>query len=220
MAVKEQLEMDLLAAQKDKLLAEIGVLRRTTPMTEAIKIIGSMILGIGGAIAAVAGFQLAEVKAEKFKLEASAAEKARDAAAKDVESLEETRIKLSGEVSDLGQSVAKAKADYASISDKLSSALQQLAQQDPRGSPLLRDLQQEVNAADIELRTSSAEPEVSASTASMDVLVEALFAPTAAVRGKAYEGLMARYAQSSELVPKLLSHAEENLSNANGIYNT
>lgn len=45
---KEQADIELAVAQRQKVLAEIEVLRRTTPLTETIKLIGSMVLGIGG----------------------------------------------------------------------------------------------------------------------------------------------------------------------------
>ena len=42
---KEQADIELATAQRQKVLAEIEVLRRTTPLTETIKLIGSMVLG-------------------------------------------------------------------------------------------------------------------------------------------------------------------------------
>lgn len=106
---KSSAEAELLLVQKEKLLAEIAVLRRTTPLTESIKVFGSMVLGIGGAVAAVAGFQLAEVKAEKYKLEASAAEKSRDAAAQELKTLTASRDQLRVDAEELRQKVEAAK---------------------------------------------------------------------------------------------------------------
>lgn len=215
---KTQLELELLAAQKEKVLAEITVLRKTTPLTESIKVFGSMVLGIGGAIAAVAGFQLAEIKAEKYKLEAVAAEKARDAAKSEIEKLNASRAQLQREAADLAQHVEAAKKDYAAISDRIALAQQQSA--NAAVSATLQDLQQKVNAADIDLRASSPTAQTAATGASLDSLIENLFAAKASVRGAAYEELMARYARNPELTAQLLAYANTHLTNPNGVYNT
>ena len=216
-ATKEQLEIALLVVQKEKVLAEISVLRRTTPLTEAIKVIGSMVLGVGGAIAAVAGFQLAEVRAEKLKIEAESAVKARDAAAEARKSLVSTNEELQRQSDDLRQKVEGAKAEYAQISDRLAAAEKQAA--NPAVSMELRDLQQTVNAADINLRAATPRRNAVSSGASLDVLVERLFAPTASVRGAAYEELLGRYSAEPELVPKLITFSESHFDNSNGVYN-
>lgn len=138
---KEQADIELAVAQRQKVLAEIEVLRRTTPLTETIKLIGSMVLGIGGAVAAIAGFQLAEVKAEKLKAEASAAEKARAAAQADVDRLNASRTTLSREIGELQKSLQSAKKDYADISDRLTAAERET--QSPALSSTLKNLQQQ-----------------------------------------------------------------------------
>jgi hypothetical protein len=132
---KTQLEHELLAAQKEKVLAEIAVLRKTTPLTEAIKVLGSMALGVGGAIAAVAGFQLAEVKAEKYKLEAVAAEKARDNAKAQIDALTASRDTLERESVELVQRLEVAKKDYAAISDRIAVAQKQAQSPVVSGDP-------------------------------------------------------------------------------------
>jgi hypothetical protein len=50
-------------------------------------------------------------------------------------------------------------------------------------------------------------------------LIEQLFDPSAAVRVKAYGGLLPRYKDDATLVPEVLKVAQENPQNANGIYN-
>lgn len=215
---KTQLEHEFLAAQKEKVLAEIAVLRKTTPLTEAIKVLGSMVLGVGGAIAAVAGFQLAEVKAEKYKLEAVAAENARDNAKAQIDALTASRDTLEQESVELVHRLEIAKKDYAAISDRIAVAQKQA--QSPVVSATLQELQQNVNAADIDLRASQPTALTTASGASLDTVVEKLFAPTASVRGAAYEELMARFSKSPELVSRLLNYAEGHMENQNGVYNT
>lgn len=215
---KTQLEHELLAAQKEKVLAEIMVLRRSTPLTEAIKVLGSMVLGVGGAVAAIAGFQLAEVKAEKYKLEAAAAEKARDGAKAEIHALTVSRDSLKRESDELIQTLEAAKKEFAAISDKIAIAQKQA--QSPALSATLQELQQNVNAADIALRASLPTVPTTASGASLDTIIEKLFASAASVRGAAYEELMARFSKSPELVPRLLNYALGHMSNQNGVYNT
>jgi len=215
---KAQLEHELLAAQKDKVLAEIAVLRRSTPLTESIKVIGSMVLGVGGAIAGLAGFQLAEVKAEKYKLEAEKAQTARDNAKAEIDTLTRSRDTLKKESAELNKLLEVAKKDYAAISDKIAVAQEQA--QSPAESAILQELQQKVNAADIELRASLPTSITTASGAPLDSVIENLFAPTASVRGAAYEELMARFSSNSDLVPQLLNYAAGHMDNPNGVYNT
>lgn len=215
---KAQLEQELLAAQKEKVLAEIAVLRRSTPLTESIKVIGSMVLGLGGAIAAFAGFQLAEVKAEKYKLEAVSAQTARDNAKSEIDALKKSRDTLKIESNELSQLLEVAKKDYAAISDKIAIAQNQA--QSPAQSAILQELQQKVNAADIDLRASLPVSIATASGAPLESIIEKLFAPTASVRGAAYEELMARFSNNSDLVPQLLSYAAGHMENQNGVYNT
>lgn len=211
--LKAQLETELLEAQKQKVLAEIAVLRRTTPVAESIKLIGSIILGIGGAIAAFAGFQLAEVKSEKFKNEAYKAEISRDAALSEVKELTERKMILSKEYSELQVVVRKAKAELGTISDQLSS---QEILSDPK---LLVAVQQQANAADIELRTASTGKESAGPPKSLTALIAGLFDSTASVRGRAYEDLMQLYSKDPGLVPSLISYGQENINNKNGVYN-
>lgn len=215
---KEQLEKELLSAQKLKLAAEIDVLRKTTPLVESIKVVGSMVLGLGGAIAAVAGFQLAEVKAEKFKLEAREAEKARDSAKDETQHLKFAKERLEKEADDLQKRVELAKTQYEQISDRLA-AVEKRAD-NTAVSKELRDLQQTVNAADINLRTLTTRQSSASSGAPLDQLIEQLFAPTASARGAAYEELVGRFSTDTQLVPKLVAHAESHISNSNGVYNT
>ena len=85
---------------------------------------------------------------------------------------------------------------------------------------MLKDLQQSANAVDIELRASLPAAVTSTSNAPLDAVLEKLFAPTASVRGAAYEQLMSRFSKSPELVPRLLAYADEHIENQNGIYNS
>jgi outer membrane murein-binding lipoprotein Lpp len=208
-------QRELLVVQKEKLLAEIEVLRRTTPLTESIKVFGSLVLGIGGAVAAVAGFGLAEVKAEKAKLEAVTAAKSRDEAADELKKLTASRDQLRTESEDLRKRVDVAQSELSQLSDRLDNAQKEATT--TRAAGVLQELQQSVNAADITLR--SAAPAGSMGSASLDSLVKGLYAQTAAIRGAAYEEILARFATSEQLIPVLLNYAEQNLANGNGTYN-
>jgi septal ring factor EnvC (AmiA/AmiB activator) len=211
------IQHQLLVAQRDKVIAEIAVLRRTTPITEAIKIFGSTVLGLGGAMAAIAGFQLAEVKAEKFALEASAAETARDQAKAEIDSLRQARDQLEKESADLASRLEQAKIDYESIADKIAH-LQKEAK-NATVSASLDDLSQKVNAADMQLRAPTVRAKFHVSGESLDTLIERLFAPSAAQRGSSYEELLTRYATHPEFVPRLLRYAEAHIDNQAGVYN-
>ena len=211
--LKAQLEAELLEVQKEKVLAEIGVLRRTTPVAESIKLIGSMILGVGGATAAFAGFQLAEVKSEKFKNEAYKAEMSRDAALNEVKELTGKKVVLSKEYAELQVALSKAKTELGTISDQLSIP-------ETLSNPqLLVAVQQRANAADIELRSAPGGKESVGPPKTMMSLISGLFDSTASVRGRAYEELMQLYSKDPDLVPSLISYGQENINNKNGVYN-
>lgn len=211
--IKAQLEVELLEAQKEKLLAEIRVLRRTTPFAESVKIVGSMILGIGGAIAALAGFQLAEVKSEKFKNEAHDAAISRDAALQELTQLTEKKAILSKEYSEVQASLVRTKTELGAISDHLSTP-------EARSNPqLLTEVRQQVNAVDIELRSAPSGKEAGGSQKTLPALISDLFAPTASVRGRAYEEMIRLYSSDPDLVPSLITYARENVDNENGVYN-
>lgn len=215
---KEQAEIELAMAQRQKALAEIDVLRRTTPFTETIKLVGSMVLGIGGAVAAIAGFQLAEVKAEKFKAEAAAAVKARDATQAEVATLTLSRDELNMQLGQLQQKVQSTTLELASTSDALAAAQRDAT--NPAFSATLKTLQQSVNASDIALRAAAPGSPQKAAGTPLATLVERLYAPKASDRGGAYEELMSSHAHDPALVPALLDYAEQHLNNANGLYNS
>ncbi|QTT89384.1 hypothetical protein [Pseudomonas chlororaphis] len=210
--LKAKLETEPLEVQKEKVLAEISVLRRTTPVAESIKLIGSMILGIGGAIAAFAGFQLAEVKSEKFKNEAYKAEMSRDAALSEVKELTGKKAVLSKEYSELQVALSKAKTELGTISDQLST-------QATLSNPKLLMAVQQANAADIELRSAPGGKESAGPPKTMMSLISRLFDSTASVRGRAYEELMQLYLKDPGLMPSLISYGQENINNKNGVYN-
>lgn len=217
---KEDLELDLLKAQKEKTLAEINVLRRTTPVAESVKVFGSMILGVGGVMAAIAGFQFAEVKAEKARNEMTKIEVARDKLNEEVKSLElkksdlaQENQKLQEDIQTYKTSIAKTNTDLEKLSDMLSTP--ELA-----SNPELNDVRQGLNATGIELRTTSSLVKDSSANADMNTLIQGLFSSEASVRGKSYEKLMSQYSSSEDLTPALLNYANAHKNNQNGIYNT
>ena len=214
---KAQLERELLAAQKEKVAAEVEMLRRTTPLTETIKVAGSMVLGIGGAVAAVAGFQLAEVKAEKLKHEAALAEGNLQRVKAEVHDLNLSRDAAQRTLAELKARGASSQKELAGLADELT-ALRERAQTQQQAAKL-QDLEQKVSALDIDLR-AGAIPAARPSGGSLDTLIQNLFGPTAAIRGAAYDELLSRFAGDPELVPKLLAHAQANPQNHNGVYNT
>ncbi|MCU0074346.1 hypothetical protein N8H71_22360 [Pseudomonas koreensis] len=216
---KELLEVQLIEAQRDKTLAEIKVLQRTTPITEAIKVFGSMILGIGGVLAAFAGFQFAEVKAEKARNEMANIEDSRKKLNTEVSSLEDKKKELELQNQTLTQknrilvdSIAKAGNEVEKANDMLSAPA--LA-----SNPQLDDVRQSLNATGIELRTTTVVKNAEKTT-DLDSLIQGLFSPQAGERGKAYEKIISQYSNSESLIPALLDYANANKQNENGIYNT
>ena len=217
---KSQLEAELLLAQKEKVQAEIAVLKKTTPFTEGIKIIGSLVLGIGGAIVAIFGFQFAELKAEKSKLEASKAIETRDEANNEIirirQKLRETRDSLQRENDSLQFKITRSLSALEQLTDRIA-----LAQSQKESTTVLDTLQQDANAAAIDLRASNIASRINVNRSkSLSTSIAELFAPQASVRGAAYNQLMTYHASGTQLIPSLLGYANNHMDNENGIYNT
>jgi hypothetical protein len=217
---KAQLEAELILAQKEKVNAEIAILKKTTPLTEGIKTVSSLVVGLGGAILAIGGFQFADIKAERSKLEAEKALQIRDSTKREITKIEQTLIHKRDSLQKRNDSlqirITRSLISLEQITDKIT-----LAQSQPQSQEALGTLQQDANAAAIDLRASVPSSQVATtSVKSLNTSIEELFAPKASVRGAAYNQLMKYYANSPDLVPSLLKYANNHLDNANGIYNT
>jgi hypothetical protein len=211
---KEQLEKELLDLQKQKTQAEIAILRRTTPLTELIKIFGSFVLGVGGAIAAIGGFQFAEIRAARSQLQADEAIKIKNQATDAAQQAKDEIKGLTEKKDQLVLSADQAQKNFATLSDKI----QRLRSKMP--PEILQMIEQDVNAADIELRASLPPAEaVAGSSQPLAILIDELFGLTASKRGTAYDQLMAGYSKSPALTPALLEYARHHMDNPNGIYN-
>jgi hypothetical protein len=165
----------------------------------------------------VAGFQLAEVKAEKLKHEATVTEGKLTAARTELQELTASRESLQRTLADLRTRVAGSQKELAGLADELGSLRGRAQTQ--QAAATLQDLEQKVSALDIDLR-SGALPVSRAGSGPLDSVIRDLFGATAAVRGAAYEELVSRFAADPELVPRLLAHAKSHPQNHNGIYNT
>lgn len=65
---KETVEIEVLLAQKSKIEAEIEAIRKNTPITESIKMIGSLVLGFAGLCTAILSIYNASYKLDEAKL--------------------------------------------------------------------------------------------------------------------------------------------------------
>jgi hypothetical protein len=62
-------EIELIQAQTRKVQAETKAPHRFMGFSEAVKLIGSVILGLGGVTAAITGYQFAELKKDRIEFE-------------------------------------------------------------------------------------------------------------------------------------------------------
>ncbi|MDB5984927.1 MAG: hypothetical protein JWQ69_5942 [Pseudomonas sp.] len=217
---KEALEFNLLRAQMDKTLAEVNVLRRTTPVVESVKILSSMILGVGGVLAALTGYQFAEVKVKMADMEMAGIQAARDKLSEEVVSLDKKKLDLSKENQALQENNRRLNSSLADTKTVVDQVMDKLSTPALAENPQLDGVRQDLNATGIDLRTTSPLPQDSNQTTDMSALIQGLFSPQAATRGQSYEQLMSQYSSSPELAPALLYYAGSHGDNTNGIYNT
>lgn len=76
-----------------------------------------------------------------------------------------------------------------------------------------------IGTADIDARATVARTSSNPNATSLNSLIEGLFGPTAAERGRAYDDLMSTYGDKKEMIDSLLQYANTHRSNMNGIYN-
>ena len=214
MPTKEELEFDVLKAQHQKLLLEAKVLRRTTPVSEALKVIGSLVVGVGGLVVAYGSYQLGEAKSVRFQNEANLAVEEKKRADN---SLQEKKAELQSTEAKLAERQILLSSVQAQI-EKINTEVETLSAASP-GSPELKKVGDALGAADIDLRASVPAAPVAATDKSMEQLIEQLFGNTGSVRGHAYESIMASFSKDPTLVPKLIAHATANPTNLNGVYN-
>lgn len=214
---KAALETALLEAQRDKVLAEIANLKKVTPFTEGIKLVSSIIVGIGGAIIAFGGFQFAQLNADKARWQE---EKTRDSiviATRKIADLGQLRDSLQQEIDKLSNDIAV----------KIEGSLDKAAALEAEAKPgeALQTLQSGLNTTAIDLRGPASAPASGQTIAGAEkplaTVIEDLFASKASTRGAAYSQLISpAYANNPELIPTLLDYASAHIANQNGVYNT
>ncbi|MBD8473407.1 hypothetical protein IFT98_06000 [Pseudomonas sp. CFBP 8770] len=217
---KERYELELLKSQNEKTVAEIKILTRTTPIVESVKLFGSMILGVGGVMAAIAGFQLAEVKAERANIRMSEIQAARAKLDGEVTLLEQKKADLAMENSSLEKENQKFRSDLAKTSISLDKIADKLSTPILAANPQITEIRQDLNATGLDLRTNAPVSNHSDPPADMNVSIQELFSSKARARGDAYQQIMAQYADSPDFPAALLDYADGHKGNENGVYNT
>jgi len=121
--IKTDAEISLLQAQAEKIRAELATLNAERQskkpkiggfLIEFIKVFGALILGAGGVIAAYSGYQLSEVKKERYELDARKA----------LEEANRTKFELEN----LNLERKKAQESLAAMTSQLSATHAELAQ--------------------------------------------------------------------------------------------
>lgn len=217
---KARLEFELLKSQNEKTVAEIRVLRRTTPIVESVKVFGSMVLGIGGVMAAIAGFQLAEVKAEKAGIRMSEIQAAREKLDGEVVVLDRKKAELVVENSNLEKENQKLRSSLIHTSISLDEISDKLSTPILAANPQITEIRQDLNATGLDLRANGPLNNVSDPSGDMRASIQGLFATKASVRGDAYEQIISQYANSPNLTSAMLDYADSHKGNENGVYNT
>jgi cell division protein FtsL len=123
------------------------------------------------------------------------------------------------ELARIQRRVTEANTTLATVKAKTDDAFRKLQTLECRGSgtstveSVVDDLLEAKNAG------SPAPPSVGPESGNRTAVIEQLFDSNAAVRVKAYNGLLPLYKDDQTLVPEILKVAREHPQNANGIYN-
>lgn len=224
----ESIDLNIKKAQLDKIQAEIKVTKKVTPTLESIKLISSLIIGIGGAIGAIGGFQFA--KLEQREAEA-AIRKANDqmqemalANQKLKESQESLKVKNErvGSVLDDSMQTARQLHDdtsqllftLATLKSKVSKdvELKRLIDITEQKQQVLTDTIYAANRKKIDLLTGKALPPP-------EELINDIFGDSPEIRLNAFEILALYYRNDEKIIPLLVAKASKDRKNFNGIYN-
>jgi hypothetical protein len=199
-----------------------------TPLLESIKLVSSLVIGIGGAIAGIAGFQFAKVERAEAEVAKSAAENQRKLALAETEKLRASQEQLRGRLDRVGavldesSAVARKLHDDTALLLRAVSRLEARLALDPDLRRLVRDgqsrqldLTDSIYAATrkrVELLSGKAVP-------TARDLVEDMFGETLEGRLSAFELLILFYRNDETVIPLIVSKASADRKNANGIYN-
>jgi hypothetical protein len=225
---QRQLDLQLKAAQLRKAKAEAESAARVTPLLESIKLVSSLVIGIGGAIAGIAGFQFAKVERAEAEVAKRAAENQRQLALAETEKLRASQEQLRGRLDRVGavldesSAVARKLHDDTALLLRAVSRLEARLALDPDLRRLVRDgqsrqldLTDSIYAATrkrVELLSGKAVP-------TARDLVEDMFGETLEGRLSAFELLILFYRNDETVIPLIVSKASADRKNANGIYN-
>lgn len=225
---QHQIEQQLRSAQLRKAKAEAVTAERVTPLLESIKLISSIVVGIGGAIAGIAGFQFAKVERAEAEVAKSKAEDQRKLALAETEKLRASQEQLRGRLDRVGvvldesSDVARKLHDDTALLLHSVSRLESKIAMDAELRKLVRDgqskqldLTDSIYAATkkrVELLSGKAVP------AARD-LIDDMFGDTLEVRLSAFELLVLFYRNDDTVIPLIVSKASADRNNANGVYN-
>lgn len=216
-----QLDMQLKSAQLRKAEAEAKIAQKVTPTLETIKLVSSLIIGIGGAIAGFAGVQFAKVEKQEAEIAKAKALQETEALSKSQASLKK-KIERIGGVLDESQKVAQhLHKDTAELLLAVS-ALQVEIDRNPNLAAMVTTARQkQENLADglrvahrLQVEQMLGKPIPPASE-----LVEDIFGETAEQRLSAFEEFSLFYRTDDKIIPLITKKATVDHKNSNGIYN-
>lgn len=235
-AEKEALQLQREVAELKKLSLETRQLERTTAWpARAAEVVKTVVTVGGGLVALGIGYNLTDLKNEKLKQEIIKNEAAVKHLRAEQGKLATLNVQYLTAITSARRKVQEVTRQAELASQRLDS-LARLAAGSPQDrarlttvGPQLRQLRQsflaiDQHAGDVTVDLQAAKPTTSqvtpAGVAPLASQIEGLFARTASRRGAAYQALMSYYATDPTLVPSLISRAQADPSNLNGLYNT
>ena len=241
--VKFRADVEYLQAQTDKIRTEITKLQKELNdrsdkfrsfVIESVKVLGAVILGVGGTIAAFTGYQLSEVKKEKADLDLQQKSYEIERKAKEIGKLEADVKRLEGERAKSREALDRMRAEITSSQAELNAVQDRLTQIATKGNQAetakalesaegifsrvddqLRRAQDQIRPA-APVRVSAQAPAMAAGE--LAPYVKRLFGATPLERWSAFDYIVRNFSSDPRLVPELLDAGEKNFVNQNGVF--
>lgn len=244
--VKLKADVEFLHAQTEKIRAEIQKMQKEIGdrsdrlrsfLIESVKVVGAIVLGAGGAIAAFSGYQLSEVKRERTELEIEKKVALVEKKTSEIRQLEQQakvleskRAQAEADLVAISSRIAGMKGELSAIQEQLPGGGRggqaQAAKALERVDGLFVGVESSLKKATEQVSVPKLAPDAAAvrkpqptvSGMELDATVAKLFADSPQERVAALDRLTGQFHSDPRLVAAVVKIGGQNLGNRNGIF--
>lgn len=225
-----ELEAELKQAQIAKIRAEERIAARTTPALESIKLISSLVIGVGGVVTGFAGVQFANAERKEVEVAKARAVEQMERANAELLKMKASQDSLKSKNEQVGAVLDESQEVARKLHDETAGLLSTLADlqahvaSDARLNEMVARAAAQRNALSNAMQVANkrkiAAIASGAAIPRIDQLIEDVFGDTPDVRLSAFELLLLFHRDDERLVPLLVARATKDRKNFNGIYNS